>query len=235
MTGPAGLHPPCPLCSSAGTRLFAEPRGSRYFACGECRLVYLDPARRPSAQAERAHYATHENDPHDPGYRRFLARLADPLAQRLAPGAEGLDYGSGPGPALPMMLEERGFRMRVYDPFFAPDENALRRTYDFVACSETAEHFHDPAEELARLDRLLRPGGWLGVMTEMLDDARDFAGWRYARDPTHVCFYRAETMRWVADAHGWRMEAPGRNVVLFHKPLAANPADRVERADLEDS
>jgi len=118
------------------------------------------------------------------------------------------------------MMEARGFRMRTYDPFFAPDEDALRGRYDFVTCSETAEHFHHPAEEFGRLDGLLRPGGWLGVMTEMLDAARDFGTWRYARDPTHVCFYHADTMRWIADAHGWRMEAPTRNVVLFHKPAA---------------
>lgn len=210
--------PPCPLCRSADVRPHAERRGSRYNRCGVCRLVYLDPVQRPAAEAERAHYGTHENDPDDPGYRAFLARLADPLAERLAPGAEGLDYGSGPGPALSRMMAERGFAMRDYDPFFAPDAEALRRTYDFVACSETAEHFHAPAAEFARLHGLLRPGGWLGVMTEMLDDARDFANWRYARDPTHVCFYHVDTMRWIADAHGWRMETPARNVVLFRKP-----------------
>lgn len=211
--------PPCPLCRSSKIRPHAELRGSRFYRCGVCRLVFLAPEQRPTAESERAHYGTHENDPDDPGYRAFLARLADPLAARLAPGAEGLDYGAGPGPALARMLVERGFRVRIYDPFFAPDDDALRRTYDFVACSETAEHFHDPAAEFARLDGMLRPRGWLGVMTEMLDDARDFASWRYARDPTHVCFYAAETMRWIADAHGWRMEAPARNVVLFQKPV----------------
>lgn len=210
--------PPCPLCRSADVAPFAELRASRYFRCGACRLGFLDPAQRPSPEAERAHYGTHENDPDDPGYRAFLGRLADPLAARLAPGAEGLDYGSGPGPTLSRMMEERGFRVRIYDPFFAPDANALRGTYDFVACTETAEHFHHPAAEFARLDGLLRPGGWLGVMTELLDDARDFATWRYARDPTHVCFYHADTLRWIAGAHGWRMEQPARNVVLFRKP-----------------
>lgn len=208
---------PCPLCGSADVAPRAGPRGARYWRCAVCRLVYLDPALRPDAEVERAHYGTHENDPADPGYRAFLARLVDPLAARLRPGAEGLDYGAGPGPALSGMMRERGFRMRDYDPFFAPDGDALRRTYDFVACSETAEHFHDPAGEFARLDGLLGPGGWLGVMTEMVDDGRDLAAWRYARDPTHVVFYHADTMRWLADAFAWRMEAPARNVVLFQK------------------
>jgi Methyltransferase domain len=214
--------PACTLCASAAAQPFAELRGGAYFRCGRCRLVFLAPRQRPSAEAERAHYGTHQNHPDDPGYRAFLARLVDPLAARLPPGAEGLDFGAGPGPALARMLEERGFRMRVYDPFFAPDDSALARDYEFVTCTETAEHFHHPAREFARLDGLLRPGGWLGVMTEMLDDGRDFAGWRYARDPTHVCFYAPETMRWIADAHGWRMETPARNVVLFRKPAAGS-------------
>lgn len=215
---PAAGAAPCPLCASADVAPHAERRGTRYWRCAVCRLVFLDPAQRLDAAAERAHYGTHENDPADPGYRAFLARLADPLGERLVPGAEGLDYGCGPGPALSGMMRERGFRMRDYDPFFAPDADALARTYDFVTCSETAEHFHHPAAEFARLDGLLRPGGWLGVMTEMRDDARDFVNWRYARDPTHAVFYHPDTLRWIADAFGWRMETPVRTVALFQKP-----------------
>lgn len=202
-------------------RPFAGPHGRSYLDCADCRLVFVDPAQRPSAEAERAHYGTHRNDPADAGYRRFLDRLCAPLAARLAPGAEGLDYGAGPGPALSQMLEEQGFPTAVYDPFFAPDVDVLRRTYDFVTCTETAEHFHLPHAEFDRLDALLRPGGWLGVMTETMDEARVFATWRYARDPTHVCFYRAETMVWIANRYGWAMESPRPHVFLFHKPPAS--------------
>jgi hypothetical protein len=199
-------------------RPFAEIRAARYFRCGVCRLTFLAPEQRPEEEAERDHYATHENDAADPRYRAFLDRLAAPLAERLAAGAEGLDFGAGPAPALAEMLRERGFGVRVYDPFFAPDEEVLRQPYDFIACSETAEHFFDPAAEFARLDALLRRGGWLGVMTEILEDDARFSGWRYARDPTHVSFYRAETMQWIAGRFGWRLHAAARNVILFQKP-----------------
>lgn len=199
-------------------RPFAEIRAARYFRCGACLLTFLAPEQRPDEEVERAHYGTHENDAADPRYRAFLDRLAAPLVERLAPGAEGLDYGAGPAPALAEMLRERGFRVRTYDPFFAPDHDALRHTYDFIACTETAEHFFDPAAEWARLYAMLRPGGWLGVMTEILEDDGMFTGWRYARDPTHVCFYRAETMRWIAEHFGWGLHSPARNVTLFQKP-----------------
>lgn len=201
-------------------RPLARAHGRSYRECGECGLVHVPPEDRLGSAEEREHYGTHENDPDDPGYRAFLDRLAAPLAERLSAGAEGLDFGSGPGPALPRMMRERGFSMEVYDPFFAPDPAVLRRTYDFVACTETAEHFFRPAEEFRRLDRLLRPGGWLGVMTEMLREDRDFERWRYARDPTHVSFFRPRTMRWIAERFGWSADFPHPNVVLFHKPAS---------------
>lgn len=208
----------CPLCRARRIAPFAQAHGRRYLECGACRLVFVDPEQRPSPAAEREHYGTHRNDPADPGYRAFLDRLATPLAARLRPGAEGLDYGSGPGPTLSLMLEERGFRMRIHDPFFAPDPAPLRRDYDFVTCTETAEHFHHPGDEFDRLDRLLRPGGWLGLMTSLLDRETDLARWRYARDPTHVSLYRRETMEWIAERYAWTPELPARGVILFHKP-----------------
>ena len=54
-------------------------------------------------------------------YREFLSRLEHPPnVPKLPAAAEGLDFGSGPGPTLSVMLEEQGYRMSLYDPFFAP-------------------------------------------------------------------------------------------------------------------
>jgi hypothetical protein len=213
-----GGQPACPLCRVAGASPVAEAHGRRFLRCGTCALLFVHPADRPTPADELAHYRTHENDAADPRYRAFLARLADPLVARLPAGASGLDYGAGPAPALAQMLTERGFPTAAYDPFFAPESRLLERDYDFVTCTETAEHFHDPAAEFARLAALLRQRGILGVMTEILDDEPDIPRWRYARDPTHVCFYDMRTMEWIAGRHGWRMERPGRTVALFHAP-----------------
>lgn len=178
----------------------------------------MDPADRPSPEEERARYDTHENDPSDPRYRSFLRRVLDPLLPLLPAASRGLDYGAGPGPALQAMLEESGHPTRIYDPFYAPDPTALEDQYDFVTCTETAEHFHDPDREFRRLDGLLRPGGWLGIMTERLDEELDFGSWYYVRDPTHVVFYRRTTLEWLAQRHGWNVRFPHPNVGLFRKP-----------------
>ncbi len=134
----------------------------------------------------------------------------------MEPPATGLDYGAGPGPTLSIMLEECGFEVAIYDPFFAPRPGALNRTYDFITCTETAEHFHAPRTEFDRLYNLLTPGGWLAVMTQWADE-KDFQRWSYARDVTHVCFYRADTMAWIADHFGYKFETPRPNVALFQK------------------
>jgi hypothetical protein len=186
----------------------------------------IDAGHLPEEDAERRHYLSHENDPDDSGYRRFVARLVDPLSARLAEGMRGLDYGSGPGPVAAAMLRERGLGVALYDPFFCPNEAVLARTYDFVICTEVAEHFHRPAEEFDRLDSLLSAGGWLGVMTCFQTDDDAFAGWHYRRDPTHVTFYRESTFRVLARQRGWSCEIPVKDVALLRKGRSPNDGGR---------
>lgn len=178
----------------------------------------MNPAQRPPAADEYAHYLHHENDPGDPRYRRFLSKLADPLLARLPPGSQGLDYGCGPGPALAAMLREAGHEVALYDPFFVPDPSPLAGTYDFVTCTEVAEHFHDPATDFERLRALVRAGGWLAIMTCFQTDDARFADWHYRKDPTHVVFYRATTFRHLARRWRWSCESPAKDVVLMRRP-----------------
>lgn len=210
---------PCSLCGEGGTESAGDVEGRRYWRCRRCALVFLDPGDRPGREAERAHYLTHENDPSNMRYRAFLGRLLDPLLPHLRRGMVALDYGSGPGPAIAPMLAPQGITVTNYDPFFAPDEGALARTYDLITCSETAEHFHEPARDFARLDRLLQCGGWLGLMTEPLTEEVDFRTWWYRRDPTHVSFYGPRTFAWIGARFGWEPTVAGRTVVLFRKSL----------------
>jgi 2-polyprenyl-3-methyl-5-hydroxy-6-metoxy-1,4-benzoquinol methylase len=207
----------CLVCDTQA-RTFISLDGRDYWRCDHCQATFLDPARRLAARDEQACYRLHENDPHDPAYRGFLARLATPLLERLAPGRHGLDFGCGPGPALAAMLREAGHAVELYDPFFYPAPDLLRQTYDFITCTEVVEHLHAPAETFRQLDTLLRPGGWLAIMTCFQTEDARFAGWQYRRDPTHVVFYREATLRHIADRHGWRCVIPVKDVALMHKP-----------------
>lgn len=208
----------CPVCRGGRTVPLIAIDGKSYRACTSCEARYLVPAHYPGREQEAAHYRLHENDPADPRYRAFLSKLFTPLIGYLKPGSSGLDYGCGPGPALAAMLTEAGHRMALYDPVFEPDPAPLAETYDFVVCTETAEHFHDPYAEFARLDRLVRPGGILGLMTCFQTDDARFAAWHYRKDPTHVVFYREATMRFIARRFGWRCEIPVKDAALMWKP-----------------
>jgi SAM-dependent methyltransferase len=220
MTFLKNLSPTC-CCVCRGERvgLLLEVDARRYWRCADCEATFVQPDQLPSAEEELAEYLRHQNDPEDPGYRRFLSRVAEPLLERLEPGSRGLDYGCGPGPALAAMLEEAGHKVARYDVFFQPDPAPLATTHDFITCTETAEHFHRPADELDRLEGLLRPGGWLAVMTCFQTDDARFATWHYRRDPTHVVFYRESTWRHLAAARGWTCEIPRKDVALLRKPL----------------
>jgi len=188
-----------------------------YRRCDACLATFVEPDRLPSPELERREYGLHRNRIDDPGYRAFLDRLGRPLTERLRLGAFGLDYGCGPAPALATMLAEAGFEMAVWDPIYAPDPSRLATTYDFITCTEVVEHFHHPADEFRRLDSLLRPDGVLAVMTMFQTDDARFANWHYRRDPTHVVFYRPQTMQWIADRHGWTVEFPAPNITFFVK------------------
>ena len=206
----------CPLCGGA-PRAFLSADERDYLRCGACALTFVPASQHADASRERARYAEHKNTPSDPGYRGFLDRILAPLSALLAPGACGLDYGCGPGPAASAMLGERGFPTANYDPYFFDDEAALARTYDFLVCTEVLEHLRRPAEDLARMDGLLKPGGLLGVMTRVLEDDAAFEGWWYRKDFTHIGFYRPETLEWISRRFGWELSRPSRDAALFRK------------------
>ena len=211
----------CPLCLSTGATLFHTSTLKNlerdYLHCNTCDLVFVPPEFHLDVDAARDRYLTHDNDPDDPDYRSFLSRLWDVLRPRLPEGAHGLDYGAGPGPALAAMIEEDGFSAALYDPLFPPDETVLADTYDFITCTETVEHFSNPRAHFLRLRRLLMPGGWIGIMTDILEDRDGFADWYYHRDPTHVAFYTSRTFRWISEWLGLEVELSRERVVVLRK------------------
>ncbi len=209
----------CSLCSAPATHPFMNINSREYLRCDRCMATFLDSTHWLSPEEEYAQYQDHKNDLTDKGYRTFLSRLAHPLLKKLTPCRSGLDYGCGPGPVLADIFSEAGHAVSLFDPYFHPDQSKLDRTYDFITCTETIEHFHRPAEEFARFERMLRPGGWLGIMTCFQTEDGRFSSWHYRRDPTHVTFYRETTLRYIAAQFGWSCQIPVKDVALMQKPL----------------
>lgn len=207
----------CPLCSACGPVHYHRDMQRDYWQCDTCALVFVSPDQRLGSEDERAVYDLHENSPGDLGYRCFLGRLFEPLCERLAPGAHGLDFGAGPGPTLSLMFEEAGYSMTIYDPFYAPDASVFEHKYDFITATEVVEHLFAPGHEFKRLASLLRPGGWLGLMTQRVISPQAFANWRYIHDPTHVCFFSEATFLWLGEHLDMSVEFPANDVVLLYK------------------
>jgi len=208
----------CCLCGSDQASMFYTEPQRDYLRCTHCRLVFVPPRYHLSRAQEKAEYDLHHNEVDDPGYRKFLSRLADPLMERVHVPAQGLDFGCGSGPALGAMLQERGYTISLYDSFYHPDASVWRRQYDFICATEVVEHLHRPGFELDRLWTALRPGGYLAVMTKLVRDREAFSCWHYKRDPTHVSFFSMQTWRWWAGRHGTEAELLGADVIFMGKP-----------------
>ncbi len=166
------------------------------------------PEFRLTLEQEKARYLQHENnlsgsaDKTDSGYVNFLTDFLKCVLPRLPKGAAGLDFGSGPSPALVQLFAEKGIPVQAYDPFFNVDSKLLQVTYDFITVCEVAEHFWSPATEFTRLHEMLNPGGLLALNTLLYDSAvlksnEDFDRWHYRRDATHVSFYSEKTVQWL--------------------------------------
>lgn len=207
----------CPLCQSGSAQETILLAGRATSRCSLCSLVFVHSDEHLELSAELKRYQTHQNNREDPRYVEFLSRLIDPLIERVNGQSQFLDFGSGPTPVLAELLRERNYDIAVYDPFFAPDRSVLSNSYDAIACCETVEHFRDPLTEWTVMTKCLRPGGWLGVMTLMYDEETDLNNWWYAQDPTHICFYSEETMKWIADKYRLSLVTIGNRIALFQK------------------
>lgn len=186
----------CLLCNGS-VSFFAYTRNRNYFRCNECGSVMLHPAERLTAEAEKERYNLHENNPSDEGYQNFLQPLITAVKRDFNVEQKGLDYGSGPVPATVKMLSD--YNVVSFDPFFCNDEHALTKGYDFIICSETAEHFYNPFSEFKRLRSLLNPNGKLFLLTLLYNDSIDFENWHYKNDPTHVFFYSTMAFEFIRE------------------------------------
>jgi 2-polyprenyl-3-methyl-5-hydroxy-6-metoxy-1,4-benzoquinol methylase len=143
----------CNICRSDSASSFKTLDDKTYWSCNVCGCKYLDKSYFIDSAEEKQRYLEHNNKIEDKQYRAFLSRLSDPLKEKISLGSNGLDFGCGSGPALADMLIQDGFEVALYDPFFYPNKDVLSQQYDFITCTETAEHFYDPFKEFNTLER----------------------------------------------------------------------------------
>ncbi len=206
----------CPLCSSL-TEKYHQDKTRVYFQCLNCQLVFVQPEAFLLTQEEKSRYELHQNSPDDTGYRKFLSRIYLPMISRLSKNNRGLDFGCGPGPTLSVMFEEFGCPMSIYDPFFAADKSVLEIEYNFVTATEVVEHLQRPKQSLNRMWKCVKPGGYLGIMSQLVIDQKAFGNWHYKDDDTHICFYSKETFVWLARQWQTGLVFVEKDVMIFQK------------------
>mgnify|MGYP001069282221 CR=1 FL=1 len=213
------MYRPCPLCQKTKPGFFFNGPHRDYLRCQRCGLIYVPKDELLPPKAEKSRYDLHENDPTHKGYRRFLQQHIQRLIAQIGPPPQyGLDFGSGPGPVLAQMIEKQGYPMARFDPYYDADSEVLNQTYNFITCTEVFEHFYQPAREWRLLLELLQAGGWLGVMTKLVDQPADFPEMHYISDDTHVSFYSRRTFRFLTRRDSLKAKFFGDNIILIQKP-----------------
>jgi ubiquinone/menaquinone biosynthesis C-methylase UbiE len=93
-------------------------------------------------------------------------------------------------------------------------ESALALAYrddvfDLITCRVAAHHFPEPGLFVAECARVLKPGGMLAVIDNIVPDDGPCAGWindfERQRDPSHARCLSLEEWRGLYDRHGLRM------------------------------
>ena len=134
----------CPLCLSKYCSEFYKDKFREYLQCNNCEFVFVPSQYHLSDSDEKERYDTHNNNPKDPRYRKFLSQLTQPLSDLLSYGSHGLDFGCGPGPTLSLMLEDEGHQVDLYDKYYVKDLSVFNKEFDFVTLTEVIEHLSDP-------------------------------------------------------------------------------------------
>ncbi len=210
--------PPCRLCDSQTNEYLLDELSHKYYHCDNCSGIQIDEDSILSSSEEEKRYRHHNNDINDDGYRNFLSQLLNPTLERITPNSNGLDYGSGPSPSLSVLFKEKGVLVEDYDLYFSKKDELLSKSYDFVCCSETAEHFKNPKLEFNRINKLLKKNRLLALMTLIYDpNSTEFRSWFYRKDPTHIFFYQERTIEYLCETFAWELEYTSERVFISRK------------------
>lgn len=209
----------CSLCEAVATSV-AINREREVFRCPVCDLAFLAPADHITDAEARSEYLQHDNTMECKGYVRMFEKKIATFEEHCAGVSSILDYGCGPGPVLVELLRRGGYDAVGYDPMFFPDAD-LDREYDCVISTEVFEHFSNPDDDIRRIGRLVAPGGYLAVMTLLHDTDTDFSKWWYLSVPSHIAFYSARTIEWIATRYGYTLvHSDGTRFAILRKPPA---------------
>ncbi len=181
----------------------------------------------PSPEAEKKRYLLHKNDATDSGYSAWLEQfITEAVAPFVKPGSSILDFGSGPMPSLGEKLRTLGYRVSLYDPFFAPSPEWETQKFDAILLHEVFEHLLYPGLTLERLLSGIKPGGYLCIRSGFHADSTDsFDCWWYRSDVTHIGFMGRQTPGFLEEYYRIKLEYMNGTDIAVFRNLLAEAAD----------
>lgn len=214
----------CPLClNKSSFSPMNGPDKRMFLCCDRCKLAFTTTSYQPGRKKEEKRSKQQLNGLQVPAYVKFLNQAIEPSLAFLTKDMAGLNYGCGPTASLSVLLEQQNIHCSNYDPIFFPELTADQ--FDFIFATECFEHFFLPAKELQKIKNLLKPGGYLIVMTEKWTKPELFPRWSYAKDQTHVTFYHAETFRYIAEKYKFNiLESNNPKVIIMQKEVIEEEA-----------
>ncbi len=203
----------CTLCNTP----LKHQADEYYFICATCGAYVKNEKYYISGQQEKAFYDTHNNDVHDVRYQHFTSPITNEILKHFDTVHLGLDYGCGTGPVISKQLLDKGFKVKLYDPFFYPDDDYLKFKYDYIFSCEVFEHFYQAKQEIEKLLSLIKHNGKLLIMTHLYDNRSSFNDWYYRKDPTHVFIYTQATIQYLSQQYNLKIEKQHERLTVFKK------------------
>ncbi len=217
----------CPVCD--GTRFVAlfEKQGEPFVRCEDCGLVLINP--RPRFQAVSATYNEHYSQGYINKAAKKLARCrrwVNRLTPRVGAGGRWLDIGCSAGFVL-AAAEEAGFEafgveLEPAAVAFGQQELGLANIvcgtfdaqaypdqfFDVISLYDVIEHVPDLQRTVAKLARVVKPGGLIEIRTPDLAHwrtPRDLAQWKEIKPSEHLYYFSAATLTRLFARHGLRL------------------------------
>jgi len=201
--------------------------------CGRCLFLWVaDPEEQPGLYYDEAYYRGKGADP----WVNYVEELERPASnarryewrgiletvaahKALGPGTRWLDFGCGNG-GLVRHLRESGYQRtegteegwiakeaRAHGIPVLPWRTVSRRRYDVITAIEVMEHAEKPVQILAKLRKMLKPGGLFFYTT---GNPETFPGplimWPYITPEIHISFYSPRVMQKAMERAGFAIE-----------------------------
>ena len=251
----------CPLCRQGGAAIRQFPKVDDLLKCSGCGFIFADPLKTAEMEASyEEDFAASNRHPtfvkRDGQYvirnAHKLNRILDELERFKSGDARFLDVGCSAAFFL-KLAESRGWKpdgVEISDfgvefstrelqlPVFQgtlqeaafPDDH-----FDVVFSSHVMEHIADPAELLAEMHRVIRPGG---ALVTVIPTQFSSPSWRFFKTfygdgpPKHVSFYSRSTWnRFIREA-GFKPKQSVCNTELHRlKRLVRKPKPAADGTD----